>query len=565
MIDPVSKAPTGIPGLDDVTRGGFPRCRPTLVCGPAGGGKTLLAIEFLVLGGAEAGETGVLVTFEESRADLVADVASLGIDLGALEAAGRLAIEEVHLDRRQAEVGTYDLEALLIRIDGAVRKVGAKRLVLDTIDVLFGSIHDADIVRAEMHRIFAWCKEAGITVVVTAEKGVGDAMTRVGVEEYVSDCVVVLTQRVEAGIATRRLRVAKYRGSVHGTNEYPFHISARGIVVQPITSVGLESSAPTDRISTGVGRIDELLGGGLYRGTAVLVTGTPGTGKSTIAARFVEAACARGEKAIYVAHEESAAQIVRNMHSVGIELQQWVTAGLLEFLTARPTIYGTELHLEALRELVEEFEPTVVTIDPITSLLRSGSRDDVLSGLIRRIDYLKGREITAVYTAQTSGSVDSSDLEVSSLIDTWLELRNVEVDGERNRVLYISKSRGSAHSNQVREFLLTDDGIDLVPPYIGSGGVFTGSARLHLEAMEREEDERRVITRSRQRRLLDRRRTEIEAQVAALWSGFEAETAEQVHELDDDEALDARRAGERDAMRLRRSGAPHASGEEART
>jgi circadian clock protein KaiC len=554
MTDPVSKAPTGIAGFDEITAGGLPKGRPTLLVGPAGGGKTLFGVEFLTLGGAQAGEAGVFVTFEESAAELAADVASLGIDLDALQADGRIAIEHIRLNRQQAEVGAYDLEALMIRISAAVQRTGARRLVVDTLDVLFGSLRDEAVVRAELARLFDWTKEAGITTVVTAERGAGSGLTRIGVEEYVSDCVVVLDQRVEGGIATRRIRVAKYRGSQHGTNEYPFHIGARGISVQPITSVGLDSAAPTDRVSTGVEEIDVLLDGGVYRATSILITGTPGTGKSTIAASFVAAACLRGERALYVAHEESAAQIVRNMASVGIDLAPLVASGHLEFLAVRPTIYGTELHYEALRERVTDLDPAVVVVDPISSLVRAGSRVDVLTSLIRQIDFLKQREITAVYTAQTTGETDQTDLEVSSLIDTWLELRNVEVDGERNRLLYLTKSRGTAHSNQVREFLLTDHGIALVPPYIGGGEVYTGSARVNLEARERAEVEQRRVERERRRRSLERRRAEIEAQIAAMWAAFDAETADEFHEIDDEEAIELQRLADRDAMLLRRGG-----------
>jgi circadian clock protein KaiC len=519
------KASSGIAGLDEVTGGGLPQGRATLVCGPAGCGKTLLGVEFLVRGITAFGEAGVFVAFEESTDDLVANVASLGFDLPRHQAEGMLVLDHIEVSPAVIdEAGEWDLEALFIRLGAAIDEVNAKRVVLDTLENLFGAFSDAATVRAELRRLFAWLKDRGVTAVVTGERGEG-ALTRHGIEEYVSDCVIVLDHRVTEQTSTRRLRVLKYRGSLHGTNEYPFFIGETGVSVLPITSLGLQHAVSKERISTGIPRLDGMLGGaGFYRGSSILVSGTAGTGKSTFAAQFCEASCARGERALYVAFEESAPQITRNMDSVGIDLERHIDAGLLQFHCVRPSLLGLEAHLFTLQKLVTEFEPKLVVLDPISDLMGEGRDAEVTAMLTREIDYLKGRGITALFVGLNNGAEhDSSDQQIASLIDTWLLVKAVEGNGERNRALYILKSRGMAHSNQVREFLITARGIEFADVYVGQQNVLTGSARAAQEADER----LKALTRRQdleQRQInLERRRKSVEAQTAIIWREFEAE------------------------------------------
>jgi circadian clock protein KaiC len=523
----LAKAPTGIRGLDEVTGGGLPRGRPTLVCGPAGSGKTLLAMEFLVRGITQFGEPGVFLAFEETRDDLVANVASLGFDLPAFEAAGTLVVDHVNVVAAElVEAGDWDLEGLFIRLGAAIDAVGARRVVIDTIETLFGVFTEAAILRSEIQRLFVWLKARGVTVVITGERGDGQ-LTRHGIEEYVSDCVIVLDHLVNEETSTRRLRILKYRGSLHGTNEFPFLIGEHGISVQPITSLGLQHTVSSERVSTGVDRLDAMLGGGgPFRGSSVLVSGTAGTGKSTLAAQFCDAACARGERAIFFAFEESQDQIIRNMSSVGMDLGRWVRDGRLMFRCVRPSLLGLEAHLLAVQNLVEDFEPSVVAMDPISDLAGFGSNGRSVSAMLtRQVDFLKARGVTALFTNLASdGRPEVGDQMIESLIDTALLVRALEGNGEHNRVLSVLKSRGMAHSNQVREFLLTDRGIELADVYVGPQGVLTGSARSaqeaqeHFDAMERQED-------LQQRRAnLDRQRQSVEAQVAVLWREFEDES-----------------------------------------
>jgi circadian clock protein KaiC len=519
------KARTGIKGLDDVTGGGLPQGRATLVCGPAGCGKTLLGLEFLVRGITEYDESGVFVAFEESAADLVANVASLGFDLTTMQADGKLVLD--HISTAAADIeetGEWDLEALFIRLGSAIAEVGAKRVVLDTIENLFGSFSDVATVRSELRRLLGWLKDRGVTAVVTGERGEG-TLTRHGIEEYVSDCVIVLDHRVTEQTSTRRLRILKYRGSLHGTNEYPFFIGETGVSVLPITSLGLQHTVSEDRISTGVARLDGMLGGsGIYRGSSVLVSGTAGTGKSTIAAQFCDAACARGERALYVAFEESAPQITRNMASVGLDLARWISLGLLQFHCVRPSVLGLEAHLASLQDLVTSFKPSLVVMDPISELMGANRGGSGSAMLTREIDYLKGRGITALFVCVDGGPErDTSDQQIASLIDTWLLVKAIEGNGERNRALYILKSRGMAHSNQVREFLITDQGIELADVYVGPQHVLTGSARAAQEADERLKSTARLQDLEQRKLNLERRRMSVEAQAAIMWREFEAE------------------------------------------
>ena len=482
-------------------------------------------MEFLARGITEFDEPGVFVAFEETVADLRANVASLGFDLPRCEAEGRLIIDHITVLRGDMEeTGDWDLEGLFLRLAAAIDEVGAKRIVIDTIETLFGAFSNAAVLRSELGRLFGWLKERGVTAVITGERGDG-TLTRHGIEEYVSDCVIVLDHRVTEQTSTRRLRILKYRGSLHGTNEYPFLIGESGVSVLPITSLGLRHNVSTDRVSTGVSRLDSMLGdGGFYKGSTVLVSGTAGTGKSTLASQFCDASCRRGERAMYFAFEESQAEIVRNMSSVGIDLGQWVDAGLLQFRCFRPSLLGLEAHLFAVQKFVSEFDPAVVVMDPISDLVRLGSETDVSALLTRQVDYLKARGVTALFASLNSPAEPTRiEQQMTSLVDTWLLVKTMEGNGEHNRILSVLKSRGMAHSNQIREFLLTSQGIELSDVYVGPQGVLTGSARQAQEAIERSEGTARLEELEQRRVNLERRRQSVEAQTAALWREFEDE------------------------------------------
>ena len=519
------KCQTGIRGLDEITDGGLPKGRPTLVCGSAGCGKTLLAMEFLVRGAAQYDEPGVFVSFEESSEELARNVASLGFDLNELTARKKMFLDHVRIERSEIEeTGEYDLEGLFIRLNHAIDSIGANRVVLDTIESLYSGLANEGILRAELRRLFRWLKEKGVTAIITGERG-ENTLTRHGLEEYVSDCVILLDNRVEGQISTRRLRIVKYRGSSHGTNEYPFLIDEHGISVMPITSLGLKHDVSSERISSGIPRLDTMLGGdGYYRGSSILISGTAGTGKTSIAASFANAACLRGERCLYFAFEESAKQITRNIRSIGIDLEPWLEQRILDIYAVRPTIYGLEMHLVKMYKLVNDFKPEVVIMDPVTNLISVGSETEVKSMLSRLIDFLKANHITALFTnlSHAGGTLELTEFGISSLMDTWILLRDIELGGERNRGLYILKSRGMAHSNQIREFLLTNRGIDLIDVYIGPGGVLTGSARSAQEAHEKAAELVRREEIGRKRRELDRKRKSLEVQITALRSEFEA-------------------------------------------
>jgi circadian clock protein KaiC len=523
------KCPTGIQGFDEVTQGGLPKGRPTLVCGNAGCGKTLFAMQFLVNGAQRYGEPGVFVSFEETDQDLIQNVATLGWDLPQLIDQKKMLLDHVHIERSEIEeTGEYDLEGLFIRLGYAIDSIGAQRVVLDTIAALFGGFASEAILRAELRRLFRWLKDKGVTAIITGEPG-ESSLTRYGLEEYVSDCVVVLDHRMMEQVATRRLRVLKYRGSSHGTNEYPFLIGAEGISVLPITSLGLDYAASTERISSGIPRLDAMLGGqGFYRGSSILVSGTAGTGKTSLAASFADAACRRGERCLYFAFEEAMGQIVRNLRSIGLDLQPWVKSDLLRFHAARPTLYGLEMHLVTTHKLIEQFKPRVVIVDPISNLTAAGTEEETRSTLSRLIDFLKMNQITALFTDLTRGGnpLETTETAISSLMDTWILLRDIESGNERNRGLYILKSRGMAHSNQIREFLLTDEGIDLLDVYLGPGGVLTGTARYQQVAAEKATALVRQQEIERKQREVERKRQIMEAQIAALRADFEAEQEE---------------------------------------
>ena len=523
------RSPTGIQGLDEITFGGLPKGRPTLVCGGAGCGKTLFAMEFLVRGATEYGEPGVFMSFEESEKELTANVASLGFDLPRLVEGKKIWLEHIYIERGEVEQsGEYDLEGLFIRIHLAIESIGAKRVVLDTIESLFSGLPNPNILRTELRRLFRWLKRKGVTTIITAERG-ESTLTRQGLEEYVSDCVILLDHRVNDQSSIRRLRIVKYRGSTHGTNEYPFLIDEDGFSVLPVTSLGLKYASTEQRISSGISRLDTMLSRkGFFRGSTVLVSGTAGTGKTSVAAQFTEAACKRGERVLFFSFEESSSQLMRNMRSVGIHLDQWVKKGLLQFHATRPTLYGLETHLATSIKLINAFDPRIVVLDPINAFVMGDNYTEVKTMLLRLVDFLKMKRITAFFTSLTTAGdvIELTDIYISSLIDTWLLLRDIEIGGERNRGLYVLKSRGMAHSNQIREFRLTNHGVELLDVYVGPEGVLTGSARLSQETKDDAEQLLLEQEIARKKSGLDRKREALEAKIALLRSEFESEESE---------------------------------------
>jgi circadian clock protein KaiC len=554
----LAKTPTGIGGLDDVTLGGLPAGRPTLLCGAAGCGKTLFGMTFLVKGATLFGEAGVFMSFEERAADLAANVASLGYDIDALVSAKKLAIDYVRIEPSEIEEsGEYDLEGLFVRLGHAIDTVGAKRVVLDTIEALFSGLADSTVLRAELRRLFAWLKDRGVTAIITAERGEGE-LTRHGIEEYVSDCVILLDNRVQEQVTTRRLRVVKYRGSAHGTNEYPFLIDDQGISVLPITSAGLAHHIGREKIPSGVPGLDAMLGlGGYYRGSSVLISGLAGTGKSTFGISFVDAACVRGERCLYFAFEESPDQVVRNMLSVGIDLKRHLDRGLLRFEAARPSVYGFEMHLARMNRDIESFDPAAIVVDPISAF--RGPSGEIHATLVRLADICKTKGITALFTSLSSAGeqMDEGERGVSSLMDTWVSLKDLEANGERNRVLYLLKSRGMNHSKQLREYRLTDNGIELIDVYIGPDGVLTGTARLAQEARERDARLARQQETGRRRREVARKRAVMERQIAELRAAIEAEEAEVLTLLEQEEARETAIENDRSQMAVHRGGDTH--------
>jgi circadian clock protein KaiC len=555
----LEKCPTGITGLDEITKGGLPKGRPTLICGSAGSGKTLFAMEFLMRGAIDYGEPGVFMSFEETPEDLAKNFISLGFDLHSMKSRGLIATDHVYIDRSEVEeTGEYDLEGLFIRLGSAIDSIGAKRVVLDTIETLFSGLSNTNILRSELRRLFNWLKDRGVTAIVTGERG-EKLLTRHGLEEYVADCVILLDFRTQEQIATRRLRVVKYRGSSHGSDEYPFLIDENGLSILPITSLGLDYPVYKERIPTGVPKLDAMLEGkGFYRGSTILVSGTAGTGKTSLAATFAVDACRRGERCLYFAFEESPSQIIRNMGSIGLDLARWVKEGLLTFHSARPSLYGLEMHLLTFHKMINELNPQVFIVDPISNLNAAGTVAEVKSILTRLIDYLKMKNITTFLTDLTHfiGNLEHTSEEISSLIDTWLLLRDIELNGERNRGLYILKSRGMAHSNQIQEFLLTNQGIGLIDIYTGSGNVLTGSARATQEAGEKASELVRWREVDRRLREQERKKNALEAKITAMRAEFDVETQEVHLMAEEEQKRQAVQAEDRLDMEQLRKGKP---------
>ncbi len=539
-VKQLRKTPTGIGGFDEITGGGLPQGRPILVCGGPGSGKTLLGMEFLARGARDFDEPGVFMSFEEKDTDLIDNFSSIGFDLDDLVARNKVAFDYVYIERSEIlETGEFDLDGLFVRLAYAIDSIGAKRVVLDTIEALFSGFPNEGILRSEIRRLFRWLRDRGVTAVITCEQGKG-TLTRHGLEEYVSDCVIFLDHRMIEQVATRRLRIIKYRGTTHGTNEYPFLIDEGGIYVLPITSVGLTHKALNERISSGIPRLDTMLGGeGYFRGSSILITGTAGTGKTSLAACFADSVCARGERCLYLAFEESESQIVRNMRSIGVDLDPWLDKGLLRLHATRATVFGLEMRLVNMNRMVTGFNPSVVIMDPISNLGSVGTATEVKSALTRFVDSLKMKGITALFTHLILGQrQDLTGVGISSLMDTWITVRDIEGSGERNRGLYVIKSRGMAHSNQVREFMLSSDGVSLVDVYIGSGVVLTGSARLAQESKDRQEEKERADEIERLQRQYEARKLSVEGQIAGLLAELNAQEKELKKRIEE--------AGERD-------------------
>ncbi len=518
MLGQLPKSLTGIQGLDEITDGGLPRGRPTLIYGSAGSGKTLLGVEFLVNGATKYNETGVLMTFEETAEEITQNVASLGWDIEQLVSDRKLVLDHVAVPVGDIDFsGSYDLEGLFIRLNSAIQEIGAKRVVLDTLEVLFSTM-DHHIVRSELRRLFSWLKSQGVTAIVTGELGSHNSNLQV-LEEYVSDCVIRLDRRTYEELTTRHLQILKYRGSKHGSNEYPFLINEDGISVVPITSIGLNGEISNDRISSGVARLDTMLGGlGYYRGSSILVTGTAGTGKTSLAGFFANSTCDRGERCLYLATEESPQQILRNQRSIGLDLQHHIVRDLLRFESVRPTAYGLELRFANIYNWVQSYQPSAVIIDPMSNLATSNTTRQTKNFLMRLIDLFKSHQITVFFTnlLHDDSGLESNEVGVSSLMDTWIELRTLENNGERNRALYVLKSRGMKHSNQVREFVLTDQGVELLDVYLGASDFLIGSARTAQEAKDRIQKLNRHQELERKKRQIDQQQAFLQAQITAL-------------------------------------------------
>lgn len=562
-LSPLEKAQTGIKGLDEISGGGLPRGRTSIVCGGPGCGKTMLGMEFLIRGAEEFNEPGVLVAFEETPQEMQRNVASLGFDLKKLIDRKKLFFDYIYIEPSEIqETGDYDLEGLFIRLQHAVDTVGAKRVCLDTLEALFSGFSNAGVLRAELRRLFRWLKERNLTTVVTAEKGEA-TLTRHGLEEYVSDCVILLNHRIRDQISTRRLRIVKYRGTSHGADEYPFLIDNQGISVLPLTSMKMEHQVSLERVPTGIPDLDEMLGGkGIYRGSSVLISGTAGSGKTTMSASFVDAACRRGERCLFVGFEESVSQVTRNMTSVGLDLSQWARKGLLFHEAWRPTQFGIESHLLRIHKLVDDVKPEHVVIDPVTNLITGTAGEEVYSMLVRLMDYLKSRKITAIFTSLTangSEDLEKSEVGISSLIDTWILCRDLEYNGERNRCVFVLKSRGMAHSHQIREFVMSDQGIRLVSPYIGAGLVLTGSSRTAQEAKEKADALVRTQEIEQRQEVLSRKRNALEAQIKMLRADFATEEQELERVIQQQQARERALEAERDAMTRFRLGGPESA------
>jgi circadian clock protein KaiC len=524
----LTKAPSGINGFDEVTDGGLPKNRPTIICGNTGSGKTVISMEFLVKGALKYNEPGVFMSFEETKDELATNMESLHFDLGSLIKKKKIYIEYLDIDKSQnVEAGTYDLEGLFVRLQSAIASIGAKRVVLDSLDALFYGL-DNNAIRPEIKRLFRWLKEKKVTAIITSESDNGFS-TKNGLEQYVADCVIALDNRTVNQTTTRRIKIVKMRGSLHGINEYPFSIDLNGISVLPLTSQLANQSLSTVRISSGVKDLDGMLDGkGFFEGSSILVSGSAGTGKTSIAISLINATCIKKIPGLYCAFEESSSQITRNMRSIGLDIEPYIKSGVLKMYSSRPTIQNLELHLIAIQKIIEEFGPKIIVLDPITNLISEGINTEIRQMLAHFVDFLKSKNITVLFTAAiTLETVKSnpSDEGISAMVDTWILVRDIETNSERNRGIYILKSRGMNHSTQVREFVITDDGLSLLPIYISAEGILTGSAKLE-HTLQKEEQHKLLQNEIKGRKSeIEKKRKVLKENIALLKTNFESEVA----------------------------------------
>jgi len=524
----LKKAPSGIKGFDEITDGGLPKDRPTIICGNTGSGKTIITMEFLVKGALMYNEPGVFMSFEETKEELAANMESLHFDLAGLIKQRKIYVEYLEIDKSQnIEAGRYDLEGLFVRLQNAITSIGAKRVVLDSLDALFYGL-DNNAIRPEIRRLFKWLKGKKVTAIITSESDNGFS-TKDGLEQYIADCVIALDNRTVNQTTTRRLKIVKMRGSSHGINEYPFSIDLNGISVLPLMSQLANQSLSTVRISSGVKDLDSMLDGkGFFEGSSILVSGSAGTGKTSLAISLINATCKKKIRGLYCAFEESSSQITRNMRSIGLDIDQYIKSGVLKMYSSRPTIQNLELHLIAIQKIIEEFEPKIIVLDPITNLISEGVNTEIRQMLAHFVDFLKGKNITILFTAAiTLETVKSnpSDEGISAMVDTWILVRDIETNSERNRGIYILKSRGMNHSTQVREFVITDDGLALLPIYISADGILTGSAKLE-HTLQKEEQHKLLQNEIKGRTSeIERKRKMMEENIALLKTKFESEVA----------------------------------------
>jgi len=524
----LKKTPSGINGFDEITDGGLPKNRPTIICGNTGSGKTVISMEFLVKGALKYNEPGVFMSFEETREELATNMESLHFDLDSLIKKRKIYIEYLEIDKSQnIEAGRYDLEGLFVRLQNAITSIGAKRVVLDSLDALFYGLNN-NAIRPEIKRLFKWLKEKEVTAIITSESDNGFS-TKNGLEQYVADCVIALDNRTVNQTTTRRIKIVKMRGSVHGINEYPFSIDMNGISVLPLISQLANQSLSTVRISSGVKDLDGMLDGkGFFEGSSILVSGSAGTGKTSIAISLINATCIKKIRGLYCAFEESSSQITRNMLSIGLDIEPYIKSGVLKMYSSRPTIQNLELHLIAIQKIIEEFDPKIIVLDPITNLIAEGINTEIRQMLAHFVDFLKSKNITVLFTAAiTLETVKSnpSDEGISAMVDTWILVRDIETNSERNRGIYILKSRGMNHSTQVREFVITDNGLSLLPIYISAGGILTGSAKLEHTLQKEEQNKlfkNEIKTRNSE---IERKRKMMEENIALLKTNFESEVA----------------------------------------
>jgi circadian clock protein KaiC len=482
----LEKRETFINGLDKILKGGLPKDRVTLVVGVPGSGKTNLALEFLYRGASD-NEPGIFLGFEETKESLRQNAWSFGWNLEALENDNKLSIIEGRLNPETLVSGKFSLKPLLSIISHKAQEMKAKRLVIDALDVLLQLLEEPFAVRSELHYLNHWLSQQGLTTILTLKPREDGSRLQDFFMSMV-DCVIQLDTRVWNQVSTRRLRVVKYRGSDYGRNEFPFFISENGLQTIPINSINLKHKPFGRKFSTAISLLDRLLDGGIYRASCTLIAGEPGTGKTLLTTTIIQEACRRGEKAVYVSFEESDQAIINNVRSAGINLEPYVKSGRLHFITAMPEATGAEEHLLNLMEAVEKVKPQHVVIDAISACARMGGTQAAYEYLMRALNLLKEKGITIILVNQTSGSreqLELSGIGISSMIDTVIFLSYVHGEGETNRTIQVLKSRGSAHSNQVRECLITDDGIEILDAYVGEAGVLTGTARKVQEARDR--------------------------------------------------------------------------------